>query len=141
MRLPAVLLRLMFILPVGGCYSYLTVRPGTLKPAIATIAKERRLEVWQRAIAVLLDAGYMPELLNEGACFIKARQREDLVPDATNRSTAVVTVGVDGVLRVDVAGAGYFANQRALTADIERRQNTLLQAIQDAAPTAKPQTP
>jgi hypothetical protein len=119
----------------------MTARPGSLKPATGTISEDRRL-VWQRALTVLLDAGYMPELLNEGACFIKARQRQDLVPDATNRATAVVTIGIDGVLRVEVSGAGYYANAGDLAAELDRRQNALLHGILDPATVAsKAHTP
>ncbi len=132
--------RPLLLLPLLGmtaCYTLMAARPGTLSPATAMIAPAQRGEIWQRAIIALLDAGYVPELLNETACFIKARQREDLMPDATTRTTAIVTIGTNGALRVEVAGAGYFSSDAALAASIHQKQDDLLRQIL-AAPPAPP---
>jgi len=84
----------------------------------------------------------VPELLNETACFIRARQREDLVPDATNRTSAVVTVGTDGLLRVEVAGAGFYSNADALATDLAQKQGALMHGILLLVdPPASPHTP
>jgi len=124
-------------LALGGCYGNYLTRPGTLPVASGHVAPDQRVALWQRAIGVLLDQGYVPQVLNEAACFISAKQRDDLSPGTTTGAIAIVTVTPDGVVRVQVSGAGVYQSQSDLDADLTKRQNDLLAAILAAPPPPK----
>jgi hypothetical protein len=95
------------------------------------VPPEQRTMVWQHAIAVLLDEGYVPQVLNEAACFVSAKQRDDLVASSTGTTgaTVVVTVSPEGIVRVQVSGNGIYHSVDELAADITQRQQALLPAI------------
>ena len=89
---------------------------------------------------MLLDQGYVPQVLNEGAGFISARRREDIADDAFARTIALVSVSAEGLVRMEVSGAGLFSSEQQFIAAIRDRQETLLDLIlgRSKAP-AKPQ--
>jgi hypothetical protein len=124
---------------LSGC-SYPAVyalRPGTVTPVTANVTPDQRAALWQRAIGVLLDEGYVPQVLNEAACFVSAKQRDDLVmPTGTVGATVVVTISPDGVVRVQVSGTGVYNSVDDLAADINQRQQALLSKIVSGAATA-----
>jgi hypothetical protein len=147
--IPALLLALL-----PACYRFTVLRPGGLRPATAQLPPDLRDEVWNRAIGILLDEGFVPELLNESACFIRAKQRSDLVADQTALQTAVLTIGRSGLVRVDVWGAGDYSligGDRDLAEDLAREQDHLLHRFiglpdgaalpGSTAPTAAPGAP
>ena len=123
-----------FILPLVaaslcGCYGNFIARPGTLPVASAQVAVDQRVATWQRAIGVLLDQGYVPQVLNESACFISAKQRDDLAPGTTVGAMAIVTITPDGMVRVQVSGMGMYQSQADLDSDLTKRQSDILAAI------------
>ena|ERR1017187_3937950 len=131
----AALLVLSILLP--GC-TYYHVHPGALEPSRARVAPEERAAVWRRAIGVLLDEGYVPEVLNEAASFISAKRREDFENDPLAKTLALVYISPDGVVRVQVSGVGYFASERQFLDAISERQRAILDLIVNraGAPTA-----
>lgn len=119
---------------LGGCYNTYLARPGSLPPAVATVPAEQRVAVWQHAIAALLDQGYVPQVLNEAACFVSAKLRDDLATDTTRGALAVVVVAPDGTVRVQASGVGFYQSQEALEADLRKRQDLILRATLATAP-------
>ena len=115
---------------LGACVATpMYTRPGDLAPLIAHVDGDQRDLVWQRAIGVLLDEGYVPQLLDEHAGYISAKQRDDVDVDALAGTLAIVTVSPDGVLRVEVSGHGLYDSGDDLLRDIKAEQNKLLQKI------------
>ena len=97
-----------FAAVLSGCSMLYRVRPGQSRPATAVVDPEQRAAIWQRAVTVLLDEGYIPELLNESVCFISARRRADLVDDALAGTLVLIAISPEGNLRVEVGGSGIF---------------------------------
>ena len=124
---------------LSGCSMMYQVRPGQSKPATAMIPPEQRSMVWQRAVTVLLDQAYVPQLLNESACFISARRRTDIVNDALAGTTAIVAISPEGGLRVEVGGSGMFSSEQEFLSAVSTLQNDLLNLI--ARPPAFPAPP
>jgi hypothetical protein len=118
------------------------LRPGDLAPLASQVPVEQRVAVWQRAIGVLLDEGYVPQVLNEAACYISAKQRDDVTVGAIAGTMTIVTVSPEGVLRVQVSGAGVYNSQAELARDLDAIQHRLVQEISSpgGAP-ARPGTP
>jgi hypothetical protein len=137
MRLPVFLI----VLALQGCYSAYVARPGWLVPATAMVTPAERSTVWQRSVGILVDEGYVPQVLNSGACYVSARQREDEVPDGSLvRNMAIVTIAPDGLVRVEVSGFGYYQSLNEMNQDIGRRQQRLLRRIlNQPEPTVGPQ--
>ncbi len=127
MRLAAVVLA--FALALPGCYQSWVVRPGSIAPATATVAPEARAATWQRAIQVLLEAGYVPTAMNETAGYVSGRQRDDVNLGALAGATAIVTIAPDGYVRVEVAGAGLYQTEDDIVKDCGARQRELLARI------------
>jgi hypothetical protein len=113
---------------IAGC-SYYHVNPGALEPSRAQIAPEERAALWRRAIGVLLDQGYVPQVLNEAASFISARRREDFENDPLAKTLALVYISPDGAVRVEVSGVGYFASEKQFLNAIGERQRVILDLI------------
>lgn len=111
---------------LSGCTQLYSVRPGELKPALATVAPEQRLAVWRRAVTILLDQGYVPQVLNESAGFISARRREDIANDALAGTMALVVVSPEGALRIELSGSGFFNSEQQFLSAIGERQSLLL---------------
>ena len=122
----SLLLVLSFLL--SGC-SYYHVHPGALEPSRAQIAPEERAALWRRAIGVLLDQGYVPEVLNEAGSFISAKRREDFENDPLARTLVLVYISPDGAVRVEVSGVGYFASEKQFISAIGERQRVILDLI------------
>ena len=113
---------------LSGC-SYYHVHPGALEPSRAQIAPEERAALWRRAIGVLLDQGYVPQVLNEAASFISAKRREDFENDPLARTLVLVYISPDGAVRVEVSGVGYFASEKQFISAIGERQRAILDLI------------
>jgi hypothetical protein len=113
---------------LSGC-SYYHVHPGALEPSRAQIAPEERAALWRRAIGVLLDQGYVPQVLNEAGSFISAKRREDFENDPLARTLVLVYISPDGAVRVEVSGVGYFASEKQFISAIGERQRVILDLI------------
>jgi hypothetical protein len=133
MRLSLASLLLALSLPVAasltGCVQTYYTRPGTLQPATATIPPSERALVWQRAVPALLDQGYVPSVLNEGAGYISAKRREDLNDDALTGTMATVAISPEGLVRVELSGVGTFSSEQAFFTAVGQRQNQIMAAI------------
>ena len=125
-RLASTLLALSLL--IAGC-SYYHVNPGALEPSVGHVTPEERAVVWRRAIGVLLDQGYVPQVLNEAASFISAKRREDFENDPLARTLVLVYISPDGAVRVEVSGVGYFASEKQFISAIGERQRVLLDLI------------
>ena len=114
---------------LSGCSMLYRVRPGQTRPATAAVDPEQRAAIWQRAVTVLLDEGYIPELLNESVCFISARRRADLVDDALAGTLVLIAISPEGNLRVEVGGSGIFPSEQELLRAVSELQSHLLDLI------------
>jgi hypothetical protein len=123
----------------GGCARVYALHAGELAPSLASVAPETRIAVWQRAVVVLLDQGYVPQVVNDVAGYISAHRRDDLSDDALAGTTALVTVSPEGVVRVALAGAGTFHSQQEFLQAVTERQNLLTKLI--VAPPGTPSLP
>jgi hypothetical protein len=122
---------------LGGCVQQYTTRPGTFKPATASVAPAERTIAWQHAVIALLDQGYVPQVLNEAAGYISAKRREDLAADALAGTMATVVISPEGAVRVEVSGVGFYTSEQAFLDAVAQRQGQLMQAIMGARPPAK----
>lgn len=122
------------VLSALACAAPYVLRPGDLAPIVAQVSSEQRIAVWQRAITVLLDEGYVPQVLNEAACYVAGKQRDDVVEGALAGTIAIVTVSPEGRLRVEVGGHGVYTNEADLKRDVAEIQQRLTQEIMGAAP-------
>jgi hypothetical protein len=129
LRRYSLLLPLVFGSLLSGCTSNYLVRPGTLEPGRATVAPDQRAAVWRRAVGVLLDQGYVPQVLNEDAGFINAKRREDIANDAFSGTIALVYISPEGSVRVEVSGSGLFHSENQFLAAVGQRQQMLLNLI------------
>jgi hypothetical protein len=118
----------------AGCYSMQVARPGTLPLATASVPADQRLAAWNRSISALIDAGFIPQVFNETACYVSAKRRDDLGNDVLSGAMAVVQVTPEGVVRVQVSGVGMFSTPEDLNAEIGRRQADILQRIVTPTP-------
>ena len=132
---------LAIVLMAGGCYTPYWVRPGEVPPATATVPPEQRNVTWQRSVGVLLEEGYVPQVLNEGACYVSGRQRDDAENGVLAGSMAIVTIAPDGLLRVEVAGRGLYLSQDHLNTDVRQLQAHLLRRILNQPELALPPPP
>jgi hypothetical protein len=125
---------------VAACATPQLLRPGDLAPVSAQVDAAQRVAVWHRAIGVLLDEGYVPQVLNEAACYISAKQRDDVVVGAVAGTLAIVTVSPEGVLRLQVSGVGVYHSASDLAHDLDAIQHRLIQEItsRGAAPMSPP---
>jgi hypothetical protein len=114
---------------LGGCSSYYHVHPGTLEPGRTVVAPDQRAELWRRAVGVLLDQGYVPQVLNENAGYISAKRREDLDDDAFAGTIALVYISTEGNVRVEVSGGGLFHSESQFVEAVRQRQQLLLNLI------------
>ena len=122
---------------LSGCVRAYYTRPGTLKPAMASVTPAERAAVWQHSVTALLEQGYVPLVLNEAAGYVSARRREDLVDDALIGTMATVVVSPEGGVRVEVSGTGLYGSEQDFLNAVLQRQTDLLQAIVAARPPAK----
>src|SRR5450755_2083672 len=97
---------------LSGCANYYHIHPGAIEPSRAQVAPEERAALWRRAIGVVLDQGYVPEVLNEGGAFISAKRREDFENDPLAKTLVLVYISPDGAVTVEVSGVGYFASEK-----------------------------
>jgi hypothetical protein len=124
---------LLAFLFLSGCADVFTSRPGTTLPAMATIPVADRDVVWERAIPVLLDEGYVPLVVNQQAGYISAKRREDFNDDTLVGTMATVVVTTSGVVRLEVSGVGYFHSAEEFQAAVKTRQQRLLSRILNPA--------
>lgn len=124
-------------LALAGCNQYL--RPGEMSPLNAQVALDQRARVWQQAIEVLLDEGYVPDVLDPTACYISAKQRDDVQLGSLSGTMAIVTVSPEGKLRVEVSGHGVYASSSGLVHDLDAVQIKLRDEI--VARSAAPSVP
>lgn len=124
----SVLLAVSSLLP-SGCAFYYSIHPGALEPSRAQVAPEERATLWRRAVGVLLDQGYVPQVLNEAAFFISAKRREDFENDALARTMVSVYISPDGAVRVEMSGVGLFPTEKQFIAAITERQRLILDLI------------
>ena len=113
----------------SGCSTIQIARPGTLPTATASVPADQRLAAWNRAIGALIEAGFVPQVFNETACYVSAKRRDDLGDDILSGAMAIVQVTPEGVVRVQISGIGQFSSQDALNAEITRRQAEVLRHI------------
>ncbi len=124
---------------LAGCTQYM--RPGDLTPMNAQVATDQRTLVWQRAIDVLLDEGYVPNVLDSTACYISAKQRDDVQIGSLSGTMVIVTVSPEGQLRLSVSGAGVYASSNGLLGDIRAVQKRLMDEIVQRAGAPGPGLP
>ncbi len=96
---------------------------------MANVAPEKRVALWQRAVVVLLDQGYVPQVLNESAGYISAHRREDLADDELAGTLALVTISPEGMIRVALAGTGTFHSEADFVKALTDRQSKLAELI------------
>jgi hypothetical protein len=120
-----------------GCAQTYYTRPGSFKPAMASVAPAERTAVWQHAVAALLDQGYVPQVLNEAAGYISAKRRDDLTDDALTGTLATVAISPEGMVRVELSGVGVFTSERAFLDAVATRQTQILQAVMSARASAR----
>jgi hypothetical protein len=120
---------LLAVLAFSACATPQLLRPGDLAPVTSRVPADQRTAVWQRAIGVLLDEGYVPQVLNEAACYISAKQRDDVTVGSVAGTMTIVTVSPEGVLRVQVSGAGVYNSATELARDLDAIQHRLLQKM------------
>jgi hypothetical protein len=120
-----------------GCAQTFYTRPGSLTPATATVPPAERTLVWQHAVGALLQQGYVPQVLNEGAGYISARRREDIADDALLGTMATVLVSPEGAVRVELSGAGLFNSERTFLDAVTARQSQIMQAIMSSRAPAR----
>ena len=116
-------------LMLSDCVSYYHIPPGTLEASKAQISLQERGATWQRAIGVLLDQGYVPQVLNETAFFISARRRDDLENDALVNTMVTVYISQEGTLRVEISGGGLFTSEKQFLNAISEKQNIIFNLI------------
>jgi hypothetical protein len=124
----------------GGCVNWYYAHPGAIGAAMANTAPAARSELWQRAVLVLIDNGYVPQVLNEQAAYIMARRREDIADDAFARTIAIFTISSKGQARLGISGEGRFRSEAEFVAAAQERQEALLKLVLDnpGAPTRVP---
>jgi hypothetical protein len=124
------------VLATSGCNFY--VRPGEMAPAMATVSPGQRTATWNRALAVLLAAGWVPQVLDEQAGYIGAKRRDD--DDFENLAGAYISVLIDpsGQLSIQIAGHGTFRSQQALEATVKSFQDQLLTSTIGGPAPARP---
>jgi hypothetical protein len=115
----------LLVLLLTSCAKLYSLHAGELVPSVVNTAPEQRLALWQRAVVVLLDQGYVPQVLNESAGYISAHRRDDLVDDELAGTLALVTISPQGVVRVALAGAGTFHSEADFIKAMGDRQNML----------------
>lgn len=124
-----------------ACATVYYARPGELSPVWANVPPDQRLAVFQRAIPVLLDQGYVPDVLNEAAGYIRAKRREDIANDALANTIALVAISPEGRVRIEVSGSGFFSSPEDFVKTIGARQVLLARLIlnpSEPAPSALP---
>ncbi|HSY49038.1 MAG TPA: hypothetical protein VLC46_09515 [Thermoanaerobaculia bacterium] len=112
-----------------GCVNFYHVHPGTLPVSSASIPPDQKDAVWKRAVVVLLDQGYVPQILNHDAYYISAKRREDIDNDAFAGTIALFSITADGQVRVEVSGGGLFHSEQQFIAAVGQRQDELLRLI------------
>ncbi|MFT3694888.1 MAG: hypothetical protein QM831_17190 [Kofleriaceae bacterium] len=117
----------------SGCYQTRLLRPGDVPPTTARVAPDQRLAVWQTAIGVLLDDGFVPDTLDATAGYISAKARDDVNDDTLQHTRVIVRIQPDGLVRVQVSGVGQFASDEALAATVTDTQKKLFDQIMHAA--------
>lgn len=122
-------LRLWPLLALVGSGCHFALLPRAIPPATGTVAADQRVATWHRAIQALLEAGYVPQVLNESACFVSAEMRDDVSLGTLSHSRAFVLISPEGRVEVEASGSGEYASQGALAADVERIQRDLLARI------------
>jgi hypothetical protein len=120
----------------AGCYAQYVVRPGTIPPEVTQVAPADRVATWNKGIQVFLEEGYVPQVVNEAACVVTGKRRDDLVADALAGSMAILTVSPEGRVRIEVSGAGLYASQDQLVTDVKAEQKRLIDRLTGNAPPA-----
>lgn len=136
MKLRSVLLIASLALP--ACYSTRLLRPGEVEPLTARVAPDARMPTWHAAINVLLDDGYVPQVLDATAGYIAARARDDIQNDSLQNTMAIVTIAPDGTVRVQVSGLGQFRSDQDLVTTVQATQHKLFDDIMRAVPPPAP---
>jgi hypothetical protein len=120
---------------LAACAMPTALRPGDLSPMVARTAPDQRQQLWNRAVQVLLDDGYVPQVLNQDAAYISAKRRDDSGDtDVLHGTFAIVTISPDGALRVEVGGAGVYHSTEQLARDLQREQTRIIAEITGAPP-------
>lgn len=114
---------------LGACTQRYVIRPGELPPIVAQVAPDQRTALWHHAIEVMLDEGYVPQVLDESAGYISGKQRDDLTTGPLAGTMAIVTISPTGRLRVQISGAGIYHDASELERDITSIQERLVQEI------------
>ena len=133
-RRRAVFLGLAVSALLSACATWYHVQPGSLPAGSATVPPEQKEAVWKRAVTVLLDQGYVPQVLNEAACYISAKRREDIDNDAFAGTIALFSITPEGRVRLQISGAGLFHSEQQFIAAIGQRQDQILNLILNPPP-------
>lgn len=125
-----------------ACASPQALRPGDLPPIVSRVSPEQRVATWNRAIGVLLDEGYVPEVLNQDGGYISAKRRDDgSDTDELAGTFSIVMIAPDGVVRVEIAGGGVYSDVNKLAHDLRAIQERLAAKIAQPAPLPPPTAP
>jgi hypothetical protein len=119
---------------LAACATPQAFRPGDLPPLVSRIAPDQRVATWNRAITVLLDEGYVPQVLNQEAAYISAKQRDDASNDELAGTMVIVTISPEGAVRVEIAGVGVYHDESQLAHDLQQVQARLTAEITGSAP-------
>lgn len=114
---------------LSGCVMYYRLRPGESRPIITMVAPAQRVAVWQRAVTVLLEEGFVPEVLNEAACYISARRRADIADDTLSGVIVLISVSPEGSLRIEAGGSGLFHSEEQFHSALTKLQSRLASSI------------
>jgi hypothetical protein len=71
----------------------------------------------------------VPDVLNQAAGYISAKQRDDVQLGKLAGTMAIVVVSVGGVVRVEVSGHGEYTSSDDLVRDVKAEQDKLLKEI------------
>lgn len=116
-------------LVLSGCVSLYYVHPGALEPSRTQISPEERTALWRRAVGVLLDQGYVPQVVNESTMFISAKRREDFDNDPLAKTLVTLFISPDGAVRVELTGVGLYTSEKEFLREVGERQRKILDLL------------
>ena len=106
------------------------VHPGDLPPLVTHVTPDQRDATWNRAITVLLDEGYVPQILNKDAAYISAKRRDAATDnDELAGTSVIVTISPQGAVRVEISGGGVYTDGSQLARDLQTVQTRLTTEI------------
>ncbi len=104
-----------------------SLRPDDLPARVGQIDPSERVAAWNRAIEVLMQQGYEPQVLNQDAGYISAKMRNNAPEDALVGTRAIIKITPQGKVSVEVGGVGNYASGSELESYIDSMKSTLLE--------------